>query len=167
MRFFWVYIDHLAADRHDLCFDFILSGLEHIILQSDQIHSYIFQWQMTVLLRWASLWFGCWHNLEPVANVGEERHHIKQTFQKWLIQEAWDARYLSFFYLAGTLPASASIASSCGASILMKRHVAPKTKSHHTLAMCGKEHPTRDPACATSTRVTFPWDFRRWISSHQ
>ena len=74
---------------------------------------------------------------------------------------------LSFFYLAGTLPASASIASSCGASILMKRHVAPKTKSHHTLAMCGKEHPTRDPACATSTRVTFPWDFRRWISSHQ
>ena len=43
----------------------------------------------------------------------------------------------------------------------------PKQRSHHTLAMCGKEHPTRDPACATSTRVTFPWDFRRWISSHQ
>ena len=41
MRFFWVCIDHLAADKHDLCFDFILSGLKHIILQSYQTHSWL------------------------------------------------------------------------------------------------------------------------------
>ena len=113
------------------------------VLRFYQIHSYIFQSQMRFLLLFASLWFGCWHNLQQVANVGEECHHSRETNFKKVANSRGCLRCTLPQFLSCRNPstASASIASSCGASIFVKRHVAPKTKSHHTHVE-KKKHPS-------------------------
>ena len=95
---------------------------------------------MRLLLLFASLWFGCWHNLQQVANVGEECHHSRETNFKKVANSRGCLRCTLPQFLSCRNPstASASIASSCGASIFVKRHVPPKTKSHHTRPMCEK-----------------------------
>ncbi len=120
----------------------------------------------TSLLLFASLWFGCWHNLQPVANENKECHHSHETnFRKVVVQKAaWDALYSTFslpcrnpfhclsFYCILFWSLNFYETSSCGTPNKVSR-----------TRVCGKEHP-RDPACVTW--VTF-WDFRHWISSQQ